>query len=882
MVVGLEMLAHPEAPQLSLASLSYLHRRASLARALGLPVLDLLRLVSLTGTEPFDDGESPTPDVDHTRAFIERVDRVRASGFTLVELDYLLRHRFEPSEGVALLRDRMEEIFVELIRGLQDIEAETSREADGSSTALTVLGERLGQVIGEAFIDATLELIETGNNGQALETELNDELLKFLHQTDDIDELIEAPESAGDSRTVDQRAEDTLSTLLEHIRRTQMAGLVVQKFSDAVGLDSRAGEVILRGLEIGEAPDVHDGVTIFLEDDFVHAINFEEDAEAIKNEGFPSVAEGELDEHFEALERLYKAALVVQRFALRARHVEWLVEHASDLGLLDLVDAEDLPIGDPEQGPAPAWSKWEKLARVVALRDAVFRDPDALFELLAGSTLESALLVEGTGWDPDDLGELLAALAVDIAAVKAVDGLERLARAFAMLRRIGVAAERAIAWATSNITPEITKAIKSATRSRHAPEQWPEVIGPLRDNLREQQRDALVAHVLAQSPTLREPDDLLGELLIDVQGAACQRTSRIVQATASVQLFVQRLLMSLEGSERLDDESAREWVWRKYYRVWEANRKVFLYPENYLEPELRDDQSPFFRELAADLLDADLTEERAEQAYVDYLRKLREVARLQVAGVYHELEYDESGQHELVNVLHVFARTLQPPYRYFYRRWVDDSYWTAWEGVPLGINHPSVMPAVVNRRLILLWPLFKEEVESVPSNANRTPRRFLQIQLAMSDYFGGAWTQTELSERSIPTVTPWLPLPQPVPCARSTGGRRQPRPAAATREPFGDVTGDRRVQAARHRQSGRQTPRRGRVRAGWGVRAVQLGAVLPRAAAHRSPSAGRPAIRGCTALVPLRIRPNRQLGGRGATPVLEDEAVLPGVANHVD
>ncbi len=27
------------------------------------------------------------------------------------------------------------------------------------------------------------------------------------------------------------------------------------------------------------------------------------------------------------------------------------------------------------------------------------------------------------------------------------------------------------------------------------------------------------------------------------------------------------------------------WPWRKKYRVWEANRKVFLYPENYLEPE---------------------------------------------------------------------------------------------------------------------------------------------------------------------------------------------------------------------------------------------------------------------------------------------------------
>ena len=30
-----------------------------------------------------------------------------------------------------------------------------------------------------------------------------------------------------------------------------------------------------------------------------------------------------------------------------------------------------------------------------------------------------------------------------------------------------------------------------------------------------------------------------------------------------------------------------EWKWRKNYRVWDANRRIFLYPENWTEPELR-------------------------------------------------------------------------------------------------------------------------------------------------------------------------------------------------------------------------------------------------------------------------------------------------------
>ena len=29
----------------------------------------------------------------------------------------------------------------------------------------------------------------------------------------------------------------------------------------------------------------------------------------------------------------------------------------------------------------------------------------------------------------------------------------------------------------------------------------------------------------------------------------------------------------------------KTWNWLKRYRVWEANRRVFLFPENWIEPE---------------------------------------------------------------------------------------------------------------------------------------------------------------------------------------------------------------------------------------------------------------------------------------------------------
>ena len=37
---------------------------------------------------------------------------------------------------------------------------------------------------------------------------------------------------------------------------------------------------------------------------------------------------------------------------------------------------------------------------------------------------------------------------------------------------------------------------------------------------------------------------------------------------------------------------AVDWNWMQRYRVWQASRKEFLYPENWLEPEHRDESAP--------------------------------------------------------------------------------------------------------------------------------------------------------------------------------------------------------------------------------------------------------------------------------------------------
>ncbi len=126
--------------------------------------------------------------------------------------------------------------------------------------------------------------------------------------------------------------------------------------------------------------------------------------------------------------------------------------------------------------------------------------------------------------------------------------------------------------------------------------------------------------------------DLYKYLLIDVQMGEDMTTSRIVQATQSLQLYVHRCLMGLEPEVTTVTLSEEYWSWMKNYRVWEANRKVFLYPENYLDPSLRQDKTPLFQDLEDKILQAEITTANVTQYYNEYLDQFIELSGLKIAG----------------------------------------------------------------------------------------------------------------------------------------------------------------------------------------------------------------------------------------------------------
>lgn len=270
-----------------------------------------------------------------------------------------------------------------------------------------------------------------------------------------------------------------------------------------------------------------------------------------------------------------------------------------------------------------------------------------------------------------------------------------------------------------------------------------ELLAPYQDRLLSLRRHGLVDYLLSaayanastRSRQMRFADtfDLYSYFLMDPEMEGCARTSWVLAGISSLQLYVHRCLMNLE-QESLSAGSGvdavqvppsaipvQEWEWRKNYRVWEANRRVFLYPSNYLLPDLRNDKTPIFEELEDELLQQEISAETAEAAYRNYLSKFLRVANLKIAGAYRD---------HLNQTLYIFGHTPDDPPQYHYRthKWSGSDptkgVWSPWHAVDVPINAEVVSPVVHKGRLFLFWVDIRTKASREFVNGNSILRSF--------------------------------------------------------------------------------------------------------------------------------------------------------------
>ena len=489
----------------------------------------------------------------------------------------------------------------------------------------------------------------------------------------------------------------------------------------------------------------------------------------------------------EVFTKLFKAALLVNGFSLSIDEVSYWQTHADDFAQFDF--------------NAVTLQHWQRLQAYTALRDSLPKTGTTLLDLFKwvskpnDATQLSAQIAKATLWKPENIDKLLAAHHFDLNrpdVFRNEVNLVKLQKALTIADKIGVDINLLFEWAkpTSKywVCHKIAEDIRKVLRARYDQEDWEQVVKPLNDQLREDQKQALISYLLVQQDLIDwgvvDADSLFEFFLIDVQMGACMETSRIKQAISTVQLFVQRCLLGLEEPYGVPNGALdrNRWDWMQKYRVWEANRKVFLYPENWIDPQLRDDKSPFYKELESELLQKDINTQTIEDALKNYLFKVDEVANLKVVGLFLEQDIDQDGKPIVDNSgnpvylkLHVFSRTRKAPYLFYYRYYqVQEQNWYPWEKVQVDIpsydvedtngqiadNGTYLIPVVWNKRPLIFFPRFSKKTAPSPTgdksfkelgdakSKSATPAQFWEIKMACSEYRKG-WTQKQVSVEAI-------------------------------------------------------------------------------------------------------------------------------------
>lgn len=484
--------------------------------------------------------------------------------------------------------------------------------------------------------------------------------------------------------------------------------------------------------------------------------------------------------------RWHKVALLANKLMLTGSQIQWLWSQGEAVGFAKLDALPALSVD-----PRATFDELSSWISFVILRDSIAlwqRPVERALADLSAPQLDAAarldLVASATGWSSEDVKAFVPAAAFgDVKTAPTL--LEQLARAMRLAQGKKVRLQDLIAAARQDLDATTTVRLRSRLQEHLGNKDWLKTAQRIHDELREKRRDALVAYVInhvtpgnGAPPTMPSGrfdsvDSVFEYLLIDTQVSPCVQTSRIRQATASLQMLIER---ALAGEETVDPSATLlpGWKWRwetweKRYRVWEANRKLFLYPENWLDPALRDDRTNEFKALEGDLSRPDLTPDAALAAYERYVREVDQLFHLEVVAFL--VEIDSNHQ----ETSHVFARTRSAPRTHYYRRFnrnrgswqtpaaewaAKPGIWSAWDKIDLDIPGDHLIPLHLSAgpgtggetgsNLALVWPVFRKATgpdrrTKEERAAGAAIREEWRIQYHMSRYRNGQWSKNELA-----------------------------------------------------------------------------------------------------------------------------------------
>jgi hypothetical protein len=735
----------PIAPELCLSTLSALYRWTTLASTMHWSISDLLRLQAISGIDPW-------ADPDATLCFLDAAEQVRSSPFTISDLDILLRHVTNPEFDQKLEEDAIA-LFQKLTKQLPQNLSSESGETLNKILAILLsqgqpsgLNEQVTQIAnilnGKGICIANRDSQEyNSTDGVALANGTTLKVSEVQSYLQPIAPVIGSPleEIVAQLVETDKPHSTPGEARIAIIINDLAIALFCQPFllnelTSTFRLSQMAVKTLLERLPVSY-PSSSKAIPALVF--FVHELR------SIDLQNSQSLPQELLSPYVQ----LVKGAWLIQQFRWTDQELALgadVVQHP--LNLLPLQGFVATP-----QSSQALFQGWGNLCDLKRLQE---RFAARGLSFWTAHTAASQADSMANGWgaiaryleaSEEDAKTLLAPelLAIQQPAQDALPKVWlRFLDALELVQYLGVAAENLKGWVADALTSEVSDEIRLTAAAKRGGVEWQKVASSLRNQLRLQQRAALVAYVAGQK-YLEDPmnsDALSHRLLVDVEMGTEQKVSRIDLAIASVQTFVQRALLGYEQYDQdgqnlqvaFDASFETRWEWMKSYRTWRTNRELFLFPENWLLPETRDDQSPFFVEFAQALSQRDLTDESVEDAFIAYLQKLDEVARMEIMGTCIEVPEESSDSNQSKEnsgeterrILHIVARTQGIPHQYYHCTWaLDTQHFSTWNRLDLDIDGDWAVPVILNGRLNLYWIKHTKQLESMKDVLGMNPLR---------------------------------------------------------------------------------------------------------------------------------------------------------------
>lgn len=454
---------------------------------------------------------------------------------------------------------------------------------------------------------------------------------------------------------------------------------------------------------------------------------------------------------------LYKTTLFINEFKLNTVMLNKIWEITqSENQLFNIINVFNI-----EESTEKQLLAYIRLSTAIGISHTYFADETDIFtfftdnsELSSLSANAKSFISDISGCKTNDIENLSSVLPTDLY----INWFERLLQCQYIIKHLGTNAQTIIDF--NKLDQEIgfiqSETIRQLVKNKYSEDEWFSIAESLRNPLRIRQRNALRDYLIISSQStstkFESSSDLFYHFLIDPEMTTSVKTTRLTQAVLSVQLFIQRILMGLEQGLSFNEDEKKELVWRSNYRVWEANRKILFFPENWLDPELRQDKSPFFKELEEKLLQNDIDDSTVFEAYHEYINKLDEVANLEILAVHRVWDTNSESQ-----TYHFVGKTQGSPSKYFYRRLDNFSSWTPWEEINNGIKADMVKLVYWRGNLYMFWLDIAtvnkidetkknayEDVKNLSYNETNPPQ-YTSIKMAWSVLKKGKWSKAIFS-----------------------------------------------------------------------------------------------------------------------------------------